>query len=210
MCEMDDIVQEFLIESAEGLDRLDQDLVALEQDPTNQDLLAAIFRCLHAIKGSCDFLGFAKLESVTHAGENLLSKLRDGKLNLSQEITSALISLVEAVRTMLARIEQTRADGDEDYSQIIATMKSLLFPPDENQQEADSPQRITKRASPQRIHSTVSSGLCMPTPPAVATQIEPTRVHRRSVDGTPKTSPNSSKPSARFGRVDGPVASQRG
>ena len=148
MDEMDDIVQEFLVESTEGLDRLDQDLVALEQDPTNQDLLAAIFRCIHTIKGTCGFLGFSKLESVTHVGENLLSKLRDGKLDLTQDITSALLTLVDAVRTILARIEQTGADGDEDYSQVVATLESLLSPIDVDPQEADSAETTPRRASP--------------------------------------------------------------
>lgn len=59
MGEMDDIVQDFLVESTEGLDRLDRDLVALERDSTNQDLLATIFRCIHTIKGTCGFLAFS-------------------------------------------------------------------------------------------------------------------------------------------------------
>ena len=77
---MDDVVKEFLVESYENLDEMDRDLVALEQDPESSDILARIFRTLHTIKGTCGFLGFSKLESVAHASENLLSKLRDGEL----------------------------------------------------------------------------------------------------------------------------------
>jgi len=75
--EMDDLVKEFLVESYENLDRLDRDFVALETDPTAKDKLASIFRTIHTIKGTCGFLGLHKLESVTHVGENLLSKPED-------------------------------------------------------------------------------------------------------------------------------------
>src|SRR5215471_1291204 len=86
---MDEIVKDFLIESNENLDRLDQELVKLESSPSSGELLASIFRTIHTIKGSCGFLGFARLEKLAHAGENLLSQLRDGKLTLTPEITSA-------------------------------------------------------------------------------------------------------------------------
>ncbi len=85
---MDEIVKDFLIESNENLDRLDQELVKLESEPSSKELLASVFRTIHTIKGSCGFLGFARLEKLAHAGESLLSRLRDGKLNLSAEITS--------------------------------------------------------------------------------------------------------------------------
>jgi two-component system, chemotaxis family, sensor kinase CheA len=80
MDEMDEIVKEFLIESAENLDKLDQDFVALERNPEDKKLLSSIFRVVHTIKGTCGFLGFQKLELVAHAGENILGKLRDGQL----------------------------------------------------------------------------------------------------------------------------------
>jgi two-component system chemotaxis sensor kinase CheA len=79
----DELVKEFLVECHENLDQLDQDLVTLEADPTNPEMLSRIFRAVHTIKGSCGFLGFSKLEWVTHAGENLLSRMRDGQLKLN-------------------------------------------------------------------------------------------------------------------------------
>ena len=66
---MDDLIQEFLVESNENLDRLDSELVKLESDPTSADLLASIFRSIHSIKGACGFLGFNKLQALAHAGE---------------------------------------------------------------------------------------------------------------------------------------------
>ncbi|HVP50681.1 MAG TPA: Hpt domain-containing protein [Terriglobales bacterium] len=67
-----DIVKEFLVESYENLDRLDQDLIALEKDPGNRATLASVFRTIHTIKGTSGFLAFNRLEAVTHVGENLL------------------------------------------------------------------------------------------------------------------------------------------
>jgi two-component system chemotaxis sensor kinase CheA len=125
---VDEIVSEFLVESHENLDQLDQDLVRLEDDPRNTEILASIFRTVHTIKGTCGFLGFDKLERVSHVGENLLSKLRDGELTLDAERTSALLSMVDAIREMLARIEQTEGEGDGDYSALIAELERLQDP----------------------------------------------------------------------------------
>jgi two-component system chemotaxis sensor kinase CheA len=126
---MDEIVRNFLIESNENLDRLDQELVKLESDPSSKELLASVFRTIHTIKGSCGFLGFARLEKLAHAGESLLSKLREAKLTLSAEITSGLLAMVDAVRQMLAAIQATEHDGEEDYGTLIEVLSSLQTSP---------------------------------------------------------------------------------
>jgi two-component system, chemotaxis family, sensor kinase CheA len=122
---MDDIVKDFLIESRENLDRLDQELVSLESDPTSKELLGSVFRTIHTIKGSCGFLGFARLQKVAHAGENLLSKLRDGALPLDAEITSGLLAMVDAVRHMLVEIQTGDSDGENDYPELLDELKRL-------------------------------------------------------------------------------------
>ncbi len=132
---MDEIVKDFLIESNENLDRLDRELVKLESDPSSKELLASIFRTIHTIKGSCGFLGFARLEKLAHAGESLLSRLRDGKLTLSEELTSALLTTVDAIRQMLAAIQASGQDGEEDYASLIARLTRLHA-------EAEQPQDV--------------------------------------------------------------------
>ncbi len=122
---MDEIVKEFLIESGENLDRLDQELVQLETDPRSKELLASIFRTIHTIKGSAGFLGFTHLEKVAHVGENLLARLRDEKLLLNTEVTSGLLAMVDAVRRMLSEIQSTEKDGDNDYPELLETLKQL-------------------------------------------------------------------------------------
>jgi two-component system chemotaxis sensor kinase CheA len=124
-----DIVKEFLIESYENLDRLDRELVALEQSPDDQPALAGVFRTIHTIKGTCGFLGFAKLERVAHVGENLLTRLRDRVLDLNPEMTTALLSMVGAVRQMLGQIEQTGQEGERDDAELIATLNRLQQKP---------------------------------------------------------------------------------
>ena len=121
----DEIVREFLVESAENLDRLDRELVQLEKDPRNHETLGSIFRTIHTIKGTCGFLGFTKLESVAHVGENLLSRLRDGALDLNPEITTALLQMVDAVRQMLQSIETTENEGERNDAQLIKTLTRL-------------------------------------------------------------------------------------
>jgi two-component system, chemotaxis family, sensor kinase CheA len=129
---MDDLIKEFLVESYENLDRLDSELVKLESDPSSQELLSSIFRTIHTIKGSCGFLGFSKLEKVAHAGESLLSRLRDGKISLAQDLTTGLLAMVDAIRKMLDAIQATEQDGNETYPELIETLKRLQQPQQES------------------------------------------------------------------------------
>jgi chemotaxis protein histidine kinase CheA len=125
-----DIVKDFLQESYENLDRLDRELVGLEKNPRDTDALASVFRTIHSIKGTCGFLGFDKLEKVAHVGENLLTRLRDGKLLLNPEITTGLLSMVDAVRQMLKEIESSGHDGDDTYPELLQTLAGLQEPAD--------------------------------------------------------------------------------
>ena len=123
---MEEIIKEFLVESAEGLDLLDRDLVALERDPTSRELLAEVFRAVHTLKGTSGVLGFPKLEKVAHVGENLLSRMRDGKLLLNPAITTGLLAMVDAIRQLLGNIERDGNEGGGDYAEVIQQLESLL------------------------------------------------------------------------------------
>ena len=125
-----DIVQDFLVESYENLDRLDRELVGLEKNPHDREALASVFRTIHTIKGTCGFLGFTKLEKVAHVGENLLTRLRDGQLTLNPELTTALLGMVDAVRQMLNQIEISGHEGERDDSVLISTLSRLQQVPE--------------------------------------------------------------------------------
>src|SRR6266851_9165446 len=123
--ENDSLIREFIIESYENLDQLDREFIELEKDPTNRKRLAGVFRNAHTIKVTCGFFGFSRLESLTHVGENLLSKARDGCFQLNAEMTSALLAMIDAVRQILGHIEASGQEGDGDYSALIAMLARL-------------------------------------------------------------------------------------
>jgi len=125
MSEMDEIIKDFLIESLENLDRLDREFVELERAPGRQDLLASIFRAIHTVKGTCGFFGFSKLERLTHAGESLLSRLRDGQRTMTPACAEALLAMVDGVRAMLASVESRGDDGDQEYPALIEVLGRL-------------------------------------------------------------------------------------
>jgi two-component system chemotaxis sensor kinase CheA len=121
----DELMREFLLESWEGLNQLDQDFVALESNPSDQARLGAIFRCIHTIKGAAGFLSLKTLESVAHAGESLLSRLRNGDFLLDELMTSMLLSMVDAIRAILGSIESSGNEGTETYTDLIAKLAEL-------------------------------------------------------------------------------------
>ena len=122
---MDDIIKEFVMESMEGLDKVDQERVALEADPARLDILKSIFRTVHTIKGSCGFLELKKLEKVAHIGENLLARLRDAELSMNGQIANALLAMVDALRSMMNSLNAGQGEGDTDYSSLINVLTAL-------------------------------------------------------------------------------------
>jgi two-component system chemotaxis sensor kinase CheA len=122
---MNEVVREFLLETHENLAQLDLDLVTLEKEPTERETLARVFRTLHTVKGTAGFLGLPKLQGIAHAGENLLSRLRDGERVFNADIASALLAVVDAIRRILASIESSQDEGSGDYSALIRTLERL-------------------------------------------------------------------------------------
>jgi two-component system, chemotaxis family, sensor kinase CheA len=126
---MNEVIREFLLETHENLAQLDLDLVTLEKDPTERETLGRVFRTFHTIKGTAGFLGLLKLQSIAHAGENLLTRLRAGEVVFSPEIASALLGVVDAVRQMLAALEASEDEGEGDYSALILQLERLRSVP---------------------------------------------------------------------------------
>ena len=97
---MDDLLREFLTETSESLDRVDAELVRFEQEPNNGDILGNIFRLVHTIKGTCGFLGLARLEKLAHAAETLMGKFRDG-MPVTTEAVTLILSTIDRIKTIL-------------------------------------------------------------------------------------------------------------
>lgn len=166
MAEMDETIKEFLVESYENLDRMDSEFIQLEERPDDRELLASIFRTIHTIKGTCGFLGMQKLESVTHVGENLLSKLRDGKLTMDETISESLLGMVDAVREMLQHIEKEGSEGAGDYSSLIAQLSAL------NEGHKPAPAKTAPPAAQVEARSAVQQAQPAPQAPIPAATVQ--------------------------------------
>ena len=116
---MDDLLVEFLTETTESLDHLDIELVKLEQDPNDPGLLGNIFRLVHTIKGTCGFLGLPRLESVAHAGENILGKFRDGALTVNPDGVTLILECLDQIKELLSELERTEAEPEGDDQPLI-------------------------------------------------------------------------------------------
>ena len=125
MTDMNAIVMEFVGEGNEKADQLERHLIQLEKTPDAPDLVVEVFRALHTIKGSTSFLGFTKLCGLAHDGEQLLVRLRDGKVAVTPEIVSALLSLVDAIREILAEIASTGNEGASDHTAVAQRLAQL-------------------------------------------------------------------------------------
>lgn len=122
---MDNFVQEFLVETTEYIEQIDQDLLTLEREGSSREVLARIFRSFHSIKGCAQFLGFAHLSGVSHVGESLLSKLRDEQLLVTPEIITGMLAVTDATREMLGQIGSTGKDGDNSYDELLTKIHKL-------------------------------------------------------------------------------------
>jgi two-component system chemotaxis sensor kinase CheA len=127
--DLGEIVGEFLMESHENLDQIDRDLVHLEQEPNSRDLISRIFRAIHTIKGTSGFLAFGRLETLAHAGESLLSKLRDGVMPVTPQTITTLLATIDGVRSLLAEIEANGNEGDVDVESIISAVHAQMQAP---------------------------------------------------------------------------------
>jgi len=112
---LDDLLRDFLTESAENPGKLDNDIVALEQGPGDGALLNGVFRTIHTIKGTCGFLDLSRLEGVAHTAENVLDALRAGKLDVRSELIGDVLAAVDCIQAILEHPEQTEVEpvGDD-------------------------------------------------------------------------------------------------
>ncbi|MET1027605.1 MAG: Hpt domain-containing protein, partial [Dongiaceae bacterium] len=122
---MDDLLSEFLTETFENLAVLDVELVKLEQNPNDAELLGNIFRLVHTVKGTCGFLGLPRLESVAHAGENVLGKVRDGELDVTPDAVSLILECLDRIRSIMADLEATAAEPQGDDSDLIKRLNAF-------------------------------------------------------------------------------------
>jgi len=121
-CEDQELLEGFLAETTELLEKLDDDLVALEKSSDDADLLNRIFRSIHTVKGASSFLGFDLLVKVTHKTEDVLNRLRKGELQVSPGIMDVILEATDLVKVLVSDIKA----GEILEREIDGTIAKLL------------------------------------------------------------------------------------
>src|SRR6059058_317829 len=122
---MDDLMREFLTETSESLDTVDNQLVRFEQEPNNAKILDNIFRLVHTIKGTCGFLGLPRLEALAHAGETLMGKFRDG-MPVTADAVSLILSSIDRIKEILGGLEATETEPEGSDEDLIVKLHDMV------------------------------------------------------------------------------------
>jgi two-component system, chemotaxis family, sensor kinase CheA len=121
---LDDLLTEFLTETAESLETIDTELVKFESHPNDRAILDNIFRLVHTIKGTCGFLGLPRLEAVAHAGETLLGRFRDGKLEVTPPLVSLVLEAIDQIKCVLAHLESDGVEPEGNDEALIGRLEA--------------------------------------------------------------------------------------
>src|ERR1700712_1391303 len=132
---MDDLLREFLTETSESLDTVDNQLVKFEQEPNNAKILDNIFRLVHTIKGTCGFLGLPRLEALAHAGETLMGKFRDG-MPVTADAVTLILRSIDRIKEILAALETTQVEPEGNDRDLIAQLHQMV---ERGMQEVSAP-----------------------------------------------------------------------
>ena len=132
------LIQDLVVESLEGLDQFDSEILALEKGMSGPDSLNTMFRVIHSLKGTSGCLGLGRIESLAHVGENLLSLLRDGKVEAKARTTATLLRYSDALRAMMQSLARNGDPGEADHSQLVADLQALANATDSSDAKAGS------------------------------------------------------------------------
>ncbi|MBI5665268.1 MAG: chemotaxis protein CheW [Nitrospirae bacterium] len=123
------IIDDFLEEAREGLQKLEVFFVSIEKEPGNKELMNDIFRVIHSIKGSAALLCFRNLEGLAHKAEDLLNKLRKGEMVLTPPMMDALLRAVDVIQTLLKNIEKNKKDSAVSTEEIKNILEGIICGP---------------------------------------------------------------------------------
>ena len=122
---MDDLLQEFLVETNENLDTVNVELVRFEQEPNNAQILGNIFRLIHTIKGTCGFLNLPRLEALTHAAEALMDKFRNG-MPVTGAAVSLVLATIDRIKDLLEDLERHQCEPAGDDNDLIVRLREMM------------------------------------------------------------------------------------
>ncbi len=119
---MDELLQEFIAETRETLEAIAGEVIAWEADPTDRARLDAIFRFVHTVKGSCGFLDLPRLARLSHAAEDVLAAVRDGKRRPDTQLVNAVLAIVDRIGELVEAIDEGRALDDSAEDLLVAAL----------------------------------------------------------------------------------------
>ena len=127
MDDMQELLEDFLVESFELIEQIDHDLVELESNPDDLELLNRIFRVAHTVKGSSSFLNFDTLTELTHHMEDVLNKARHGELKITADVMDVVLKSVDMMKGLLVSIRDNGNDSSSgiDISQICPQLTAI-------------------------------------------------------------------------------------
>jgi len=125
MDEFQEILQDFLVESFELVEKLDEDLVELESNPEDLELLNGIFRVAHTVKGASSFLNFDVLTHLTHHMENVLNKARHGELLITPDVMDVILESIDLMKALLETIRDTSSDAGIDVNDCVVKLDKI-------------------------------------------------------------------------------------
>src|SRR5947209_833577 len=150
---MDDLLREFLTETSESLDTVDNQLVRFEQDPSDAKILDNVFRLVHTIKGTCGFLGLPRLEALAHAGETLMGKFRDG-MPVTAEAVTLILSSIDRIKEILSGLETTENEPEGSDQDLIVKLEEMV--------ERGIQQMSDSGVAPQAAQPPIAEGTLVP------------------------------------------------
>ncbi|WP_281211897.1 chemotaxis protein CheA [Pseudomonas fulva] len=123
----EEILQDFLVEAGEILEQLSEQLVELESRPDDADLLNAIFRGFHTVKGGAGFLQLNELVECCHIAENVFDVLRKGERRVDAELMDVVLEALDAVNGMFAQVRE-RSEVTPATPELLAALARLAEP----------------------------------------------------------------------------------
>jgi len=133
----EDILQDFLVEAGEILELLSEQLVELENNPDDTDLLNAIFRGFHTVKGGAGFLSMTELVDACHGAENVFDLLRQGVRTVNSELMDVILQALDTINEMFATIQNREQPAPAD-PELLAVLHKLSQPPSDDENDAVS------------------------------------------------------------------------
>ncbi|MDV6316943.1 chemotaxis protein CheA [Idiomarina sp. HP20-50] len=154
----EDILQDFLIEAGEILEQLSEQLVELENDPENKDLLNAIFRGFHTVKGGAGFLSLGALVDTCHGAENVFDTLRNGQRTVTSDLMDVILQSLDTINAQFAQV-RAKEEPEAASPELLELLHKLSQPESEDEApvKAPEPEPKTEETSESETASADSS-----------------------------------------------------